>query len=306
MVTIFGSGFGLYGYLPALIDGLHEQVCLPKKYLKALRARKDLSSLEGKIFWVKDEVEAIQCSDKVIVAVNPVRQFEVIRRCLSVGFTGHFFLEKPLAESPQKAVKLLDFLDASDAGYSIGYSFLYIDKLKASLADNYDTKHLLLNWEFMAHHFVKNLSNWKRYDTEGGGVLRFYGIHVIALLVESGYSGVVSSILTGEREEEPSRWEALFTHSKALDCRVIVDSRSKNSSFSLIGKGRIKPLIVTDPFELNNTKAEMSDRRFTALVNFISDVNRPVRQKKLYREINRIWCLVESRSAFKNSEESDL
>ena len=306
MITIFGAGFGLYGYLPAVIDGINEEVCLPKKYLKTIRGRADLSYLEGKIFWVKDEIEAIQCSDKVIVAVNPVSQFEVIRRCLSIGFKGHFFLEKPLAETPQKAIKLLDFLDASDAGFSIGYSFLYINKIKASLANNYDTKQLLLNWEFMANHFSKNLSNWKRYNTEGGGVLRFYGIHVIALLVESGYSGVVNSILTGEREDEPSRWEAIFTHSNASDCRVIVDSRSKNSSFSLIGKGRIKPLIATDPFELNNTKAETSDRRFTTLVNFISNVDKPVRQKELYREINRIWCLVESRSVFKNSEEADI
>jgi len=306
VVTVFGSGFGFYGYLPALIDGLHEQVCLPRKYLKALRAREDLSSLEGKIFWVEDEVDAIERSSKVVVSVNPLRQFEVIRRCVSTGFRGHFFLEKPLAESPQEAVKLLDFLDDSGVGYSIGYSFLYIDELKASLYNNYDAKQLLLNWEFMAHHFAKNLSNWKRFDTEGGGVLRFYGIHVIALLAESGYSGVASSILTGERQEEPSRWEAVFTHSNAVDCRVIVDSRSKNSSFSLIGKGRIKPLIATDPFELNNTQADTSDRRFTSLVNFISDVDRPVRQKLLYREINRMWCLVESRSVFKNSEEGDL
>ena len=59
MVTIFGGGFGLYGYLPALIDGMNEQVCLPKKYIKVLRARDDLSSFEDKIFWVEDETDAI-------------------------------------------------------------------------------------------------------------------------------------------------------------------------------------------------------------------------------------------------------
>ena len=305
MVTIFGSGFGLYGYLPALIDGINEHVCLPKKYQNVLRARDHLSSLEGKIFWVEDEIEAIKRSSKVVVSVNPVRQFEVIRRCLSTGFKGHFFLEKPLAESPQEAIKLLDFLDNSDAGYSIGYSFLYIDELKASLSNNHDAKKLLLKWEFMAHHFAKNLSNWKRFDVEGGGVLRFYGIHVIALLVAAGYSGIASSILTGERKEEPSRWEAVFTHSDAADCRVIVDSRSKNSSFSLIGKGEINPLIVTDPFDLNRVQSNTSDRRFASLVKFISNVERPVAQKVLYREINRMWCLVENHSFFKGREEGD-
>ena len=306
MFTIFGSGFGLYGYLPALIDGVKGKVCLPRKYIKVVRARDDLSRLEREILWVEDEVDAVLHSNKVVVSVNPSQQFDVIRRCVSTGFRGDFFLEKPLAKSPQEAVKLLDFLDDSGLGYSIGYSFLYIDELKASLSNNYDAKQLILNWEFMAYHFAKNLSNWKRFNTEGGGVLRFYGIHVIALLVESGYSGVASSILTGERKEEPSRWEAVFTHPNAVDCSVIVDSRSKKSSFSVIGKGRIKPLVVTDPFELNNNQAETSDRRFTSLVNFISDVDRPVRQKMLYREINRMWCLVERHSVYKNSEEGNL
>lgn len=306
MVTIFGAGFGLYGYLPAIIDGINEQVCLPRKYLEAIRGRADLSYLEEKIFWVKDEIEAIQCSNKVVVAVNPVKQFEVIRRCLSKGFKGHFFLEKPLAESPQEAIKLLNFLDESDVAYSIGYSFLYIDELKASLSNNYDSKQLSLNWEFMAHHFAKNLSNWKRLNAEGGGVLRFYGIHVIALLAESGYSDVASSILMGECEEEPSRWEAVFTSSNAEDCHVIVDSRSKNSSFSLTGKGMIKPLIATDPFELNNSQTQTSDKRFTSLVNFISDSESYDGQKTLYREINQMWQIVESSSAFKVVEEGEL
>ena len=157
MFTIFGSGFGLYGYLPALIDGVKGQVCLPRKYLEVVRARGDLRLLEREILWVEDEVDAVLHSKKVVVSVKPSQQFDVVRRCVSAGFRGHFFLEKPLAESPQEAVKLLDFLDDSGVGYSIGYSFLYIDELKRSLSNNYDAKQLLLNWEFMAHHFAKNL-----------------------------------------------------------------------------------------------------------------------------------------------------
>lgn len=299
MVTVFGSGFGLYGYLPALINGVHEQVCLPRKYLKVLRSRDDLSYLEEKIFWVEDEIEAIQYSNKVVISVNPRKQFELIRRCVSKGFKGHFFLEKPLAESPPEAIKLLNFLNESDVAFSIGYSFLYIDELKASISNNYDSKQLSLNWEFMAHHFAKNLSNWKRLNAEGGGVLRFYGIHVVALLAESGYSDVVSSILMGECEEEPSRWEAVFTSSNAEDFHVIVDSRSKNSSFTLTGKGMIKPIIATDPFELNNSQTETSDKRFTSLVNFIKYSESYDVQKTLYKKINQMWHIVESSSAFK-------
>jgi predicted dehydrogenase len=298
MVTIFGSGFGLYGYLPALIEGVNETVCLPRKYLKIIRSRTDLSALEEKILWVKDEDEAIQRSSKAVISVNPIWQFGIVKRCVALGFKGHFFLEKPLAESPEEADKLLDFLDDSGAGYSVGYSFLYIQAIKKYLSNNRDTAQLLLNWEFMAYHFAKNLINWKRFDTEGGGVLRFYGIHVIALLVEAGYSGVVSSELMGEKEEEPSRWEAIFSHSKAVNCHVMVDSRSENSSFSLTGKKGTDPLVVTDPFELNHSQVEMLDRRFTSLVSFICDLDKSVDRRNLYREINRMWRLVENRSVF--------
>lgn len=306
MVTIFGSGFGLYGYLPALIEGLQEKVCLPRKYLNTVRSRADLSWFEDKVFWVDGEYDVIHHSSKVIVSVNPSRQFGIVKKCVELGFKGHFFLEKPLAESPEKAGRLLEFLDNSGVTYSVGYSFLYIEALKTYLSNSGDKNLLILNWEFMAHHFAKNLTNWKRVKKEGGGVLRFYGIHVLALLAESGYSDVVSSVLVGENEEEPSLWEAVFSHPTAVNCKVIVDSRSENSSFFLSKKGGSEALIVTDPFELNNSREEMLDRRFTSLVSFISDLDKPVARKSLYREVNRMWLLVEKRSVFNRKRTAEI
>lgn len=238
MVTIFGSRFRLYGYLPALIKGLHEQVCLLRKYLTKVKSRPDLSSLEEKVFWVDGEDEAIQRSSKVVVSVNPMQQFGMVRRCVLLGFKGHFFLEKPLAESPEESYKLLDSINESDVGYSIGYRFLYIEELKTYLFNNLDTVQVILNWEFMAHHFAKNLANWKRLKMKDGGVLRFYGIHVIALLAEFGYSDVVSSKLVGEKEEEPTRWKAIFYHSTAANCKVIVDKLFRKFYFFVEGQGR--------------------------------------------------------------------
>ncbi|MDA9816416.1 hypothetical protein N9C75_05135 [Alphaproteobacteria bacterium] len=238
MVTIFGSRFELYGYLPALIKGLHEQECLPRKYLNAVRSRLDLSSLEEKVFWVDGEDEAIKRSSKVVVSVNPMQQFGIVRRCVLLGFKGHFFLEKPLAEAPEESDKLLDFINETDVGYSIGYSFLYTEELKTFLSNNLDTVQVILNWEFMAHHFAKNLANWKRLKMEDGDVLRFYGIHVIALFAEFGYSDVVSSKLAGEKEEEPSRWKIILYHSTAANCKVIVDKLFRKFYFFIEGQGR--------------------------------------------------------------------
>ena len=61
----------------------------------------------------------------------------------------------------------------------------------------------------------------------------------------------------------------------------------------------IKPIIATDPFELNNSQTETSDKRFTSLVNFIKYSESYDVQKTLYKKINQMWHIVESSSAFK-------
>lgn len=298
MVTIFGAGFGLYGYLPAIIEGINEQVCLPRKYLKAIRGRADLSYLEGKIFWVKDEIEAIQCANKVVVAVNPVRQFDIIRRCLSIGFTGHFFLEKPIAQTPQESERLLSLLDSHEVTYSVGYSFLYVDALLQAVSDNQGKGPIHVSWQFMAHHFAHNVDNWKRRELQGGGVLRFYGIHIIALLVKAGYSCVENTCLQGADSQEPWQWDAQFSHIGLPNCLVSINSRSQSQEFSVKVTDGSKCLIASDPFDAAVDTSINHDRRFATLVRFLSDLDDFQNKKSLYRKINKMWLDIETKTNF--------
>ena len=304
LVTIFGSGYGLYGYIPVLIDGLEKKVCLPKKYKKKIKSRsepwfvKKNLLLEKKILWTNNVNESIKISNQVIVSVNPSQQFDIVKRCVELGFKGHFFLEKPLAESPKKASQLLEYLSKLNLEYSINYSFCYIKRLKKFFSNKKNRKDLFLNWEFMAHHFANNLSNWKRLNKKGGGVLRFYGIHVISFLVEAGYSTIINSVLIGKKKEEPSRWEAIFANYNGENCHIVVDSCSKNNVFFIREIDGKNFLTSSDPFNLDQSQSDILDRRYTSLFKYLKDLDKLSLRKRLYKEINQVWELTERYSIF--------
>jgi len=48
--------------------------------------------------------------------------------------------------------------------------------------------------QLKADHFKNNKDNWKRDHKQGGGPLRFYGIHLIAVLAELGYTSSRQSL----------------------------------------------------------------------------------------------------------------
>lgn len=301
MFTIFGSGFGLYGYLPAIIDGLKADVCLPEKYRVTINSRSDLERFESQITWVDTEDSAIKCSDKIVISVKPKAQAPIVRRCLGLGFSGRFYLEKPLSNSPAESEVLLELLDSHLVDYSIGYSFLYLERLQEIFKNYAPEKMIQIEWFFMAHHFANRLNNWKRHETEGGGVLRFYGIHIVALLAWHGYSGVVNSRLTGEKPGEPSLWEAGLSHQDTTKCNIIVNSRSEKLFFRVKVDSKVI-LSVDDPFYANGLSKVGEDRRFLSLVRFLKDSSDLAYNKKLYRSINKAWASIERNSIFSLSE----
>src|SRR5581483_4392648 len=60
-----------------------------------------------------------------------------------------------------------------------------------------------INWRFLAHHYQNNLDNWKRRPEQGGGALRFYAIHFLALLAMVGEWRAVSCAPQETAEEDP-------------------------------------------------------------------------------------------------------
>ena len=303
MFTIIGSGFGLYGYLPAILQELGDKVILPEEYLPKVRNRQELKELEKDIFWVKNKELAIEKATKVIFTVPPNYQYKAVKNlfdndgCNSIQT---IFLEKPVATSPAKSIELLEFLESKEVDYVIGYSFLYLD-----LNSNFNTlvnssTEIFWQWSFMAHHFSMDLKNWKRYHSSGGGVLRFYGIHIIAFLSKFGYDNVKESTLTCQHSDEPFIWSAKFLGGNLPPCNVTVNCKSKKDVFNIISENIDNSILLNDPFSLLVDRFDGLDKRVPMLASLLKD-EMPDKKNgnQIYKNINSLWEIVENISIWR-------
>ncbi|HSW83090.1 MAG TPA: Gfo/Idh/MocA family oxidoreductase [Usitatibacter sp.] len=298
MFTVVGSGFGLYGYLPALVDS-GERVVLPRAYEAKVRARPELLRCLAGIEWADDADAALSRAGSVVIAAPPRHQIEVAARCAALSHIERIVLEKPVAPTPVEASRVLAELDRAKKRYRVGYTMLHArwhENLewpratdRASIVD--------IDWTFMAHHFAHGLHNWKRSHEAGGGVLRFFGVHLVALLARHGYDAVRESSLQGGREAEPERWQATFAGPGLPECRVRVDSRRETERFEIAHtqEGARRALVaLRDPFGQERPGAG-DDPRVGILQRLLATFALDDRAfHALYARTNEIWREVEN------------
>lgn len=292
MYTIVGSGFGLYGYLPALVEGLGEEVVLPRAYEAKVRARPELERAMAGVRWVADAEAALGEATAIVIATPPARQLEVAVRCAALPRIERMVLEKPVAVTPVLAHALLEQLRAAGKRVRVGYTLLDTEwhrELRWPRAGG----EVALTWTFMAHHFATDLASWKRKHDQGGGALRFFGVHVIALLAHHGYEAVLSSSLEGGASGEPERWNGVFAGPGRPDCRVRVDSRSEAKRFEIAVAGGISVVALQEPFERERAEAGV-DPRVGVLLRLLRSFESQDRPwDNLYARTNDLWRRVE-------------
>jgi len=305
-VAILGSGFGLYGYLPSIEPSALGRVYLPNRYKDIFFSRPELKKIEEKIFWVDNENDAIKRASLVIIALNPMNQERWVKTCLDLNNINSLILEKPLAHNPDQAKLLLSDLLKSKKNFEIGYLFRYTDwgnmlinffdnKIKIDQVDRIE-----ISWSFLAHHFLSNVDTWKKYHSDGGGVIRFFGIHLIALLSELGYTNVSMSKINGHEPNQPSTWEAIFMSPLLPDSHIFLDTRSRSDSFSIkvIKHETIESLcLLKNPFEINDSRGKYkSDLRISPIKRMIQALNEGMNAYKELRFLNAIilWDRVEA------------
>jgi predicted dehydrogenase len=234
--AVLGSGFGLYGYVPALISGCDQQVYLPERYRISLRERPDVRHFEDMIQWRSDDAAILKEVDAVVISRRPQDQEQLIRQCVEIPNIRALVLEKPLGMSPSSALAALDTLEASGKSYRIAYVFRYLPwaaQLKQVL-DRHETRGpAKIVWRFRAHHYAHALGNWKRTVSEGGGALRFFGIQLIGLLAEIGYRDVANVQFVSRGRDECEAWSAEFSGEGLPRCRVDVETNSGERQFSV-------------------------------------------------------------------------
>jgi hypothetical protein len=81
MFTILGGGFGLYGYLPAILR-LEPRVILPARYRPVVERRPELQGCIPRIDWT-DDLRSLAGATAAVIALPPAWQAEALARCLA-------------------------------------------------------------------------------------------------------------------------------------------------------------------------------------------------------------------------------
>jgi hypothetical protein len=297
---ILGSGFGLYGWLPALLACDAGPIILPQRYRPALTARPELAALAAQVEWLADEEAVLDRAALLALAVRPQDQQMRVAQSLQRPGIKALILEKPLAPTPGEALALHAALYAAGRRFEVGYTLAHTpwaQALRQSVAEAGAAGTLDIRWTFMAHHYRHDLRNWKRSHPAGGGALRFYGIQLLALLALAGYRAIDFSQTQGVDPDDCRSWHARLSGPGLPGCSVAVDSDAHSSQFTLeLAGGRVPPVQIrqADPFDGPVHAWGTADRRIGVLAQICSLAGQQVASTVgWYKDTLELWAHAE-------------
>jgi hypothetical protein len=263
MFTVVGSGFGLYGYLPALVEAFGEPVLLPREYEAKIRARPELNGCLAAVRWMPDRRGRPRVGERGRGRVAAARAIGIPPAARALPGLRRLVIEKPVAPDPAGAALLLSQLRRDGVRYRIGYTCSMRAGARASAGRA--IRHAAGGHRMAVHgpSLQHGLVNWKREHAQGGGVLRYFGIHLVAMLARLGYDSVARSALEGDDERHPQRWTAELHGAGLPPCRVDVDSKSEDKRFEIVARasGEKRALVaLSDPFEEEPAVSAGADR----------------------------------------------
>lgn len=184
-VGIIGSGFGLYGLLPAFNSTIGCKVisiCGQKterlvNYCQSIGLKKIYTSWQ--------EMLDNEKLDAIAVAVVPNAQYQIAKVVINKGL--HIFAEKPLTANLRQARELLKLATKKKIINAIDFEFPEIEEWKKikELLDKKvygKLKKVDLKWDFLSYDIKNKKSSWKTDVSQGGGALSFYFSHSLYYL----------------------------------------------------------------------------------------------------------------------------
>ncbi|MCH5342464.1 MAG: hypothetical protein J1E64_00385 [Acetatifactor sp.] len=239
---ILGSGFGLYGYLPAVSECGYK-VIIPARYRAKFESRQELVIYSDTVHYIEDDEDIDSLTgnlDLLVIARRPSDQVDVLKLICdkhAINLPRKVILEKPLAASPDEALEIWSHIsnDNSQMQFRMGYTFFYTVWGREVLKHLHSDEGCVISitWDFEAHHFTNDIDTWKRYEQQGGGALRFYGIQVIGLLASAAEWKPVESEMYANDNDEDLEWNCVVV-SGLHKVKVHIDSRSKRNGFGCV------------------------------------------------------------------------
>ncbi len=184
-VGIIGSGFGLYGLLPAFssLKNCNVVAICGKKNSRLITYCKSIG-LENIYSDWKRMIEN-ENLDVVAIAVTPKAQYEIAKFAINKKI--HVFAEKPLSENYLHAKELYYLAKKNKIVHAIDFIFPEIDLWKKTkqLIDNKtlgQLHNIWVCWNFLSYDIKTKSSSWKTDASQGGGALSFFFSHTLFYL----------------------------------------------------------------------------------------------------------------------------
>lgn len=184
-IGIIGSGFGLYGLLPAFNSMKDCQVVAicGKKTDRLVNYCENIGLRNIYTDWQQmlnnEQLHAIA------IAVPPSIQYQIAKAAIGKGL--HIFAEKPLSATLHQAEEMLALAQTNDITHTVDFIFPEIDlwrKVKKFIDTSHfgKLKHISSHWDFLSYEVKNKIFSWKTNIAEGGGALSFYFSHVLYYL----------------------------------------------------------------------------------------------------------------------------
>ncbi len=183
-VAIIGSGFGMYGLLPAFsgIKGCKVVSICGKNSERMMNYCKKLD-IKRYVDW-KEMIQK-EKPDAVAIAVIPSHQYEIAKYALENGMG--VFAEKPLTTSFTTSLELSKLAKEKVLPNMLDFIFPEIPEWQATkkvidsrLIGKIDK--INVDWKFLSHDLKNNIKSWKTDVEQGGGALSFYFSHTFYYL----------------------------------------------------------------------------------------------------------------------------
>jgi hypothetical protein len=180
MVGILGSGFGLYGYLPAICQVSNERVFLLNKAKKILISRPELTKYYDRINWVESSSEIISTCNTLIIAYPPEYVYPLIDLIEKSSTIRRIIVEKPICQDPTTSLQFISRVKNKKIKIISGFIFIYTEWYQNLVENNKGD--ININWKFLKKINLSSNLSWKYISNQGGGALNMYGLHLLSIL----------------------------------------------------------------------------------------------------------------------------
>ena len=284
-VGLIGSGFGIYGYLPALITLKKINIFIPLKYKSKIKNRNEVNINNKKIIFVKNLSTIYSTVDTIVIAKRPYDQLIIAKRLLKVNNIKNFYLEKPLARNPEESNKLLELFKQSDKKINIGYLFTYTKWWREIRKTKF--KNLKINWSFKSIPMSKNINSWKLKDEKGGGIINFYGIHFISLLSLYRGTKIKSSKILKKKNGIYTKFQ-IYAENKNKKFSFNLNINSLRNSFEIVLNNK-QFLKLSNPFAQEENSI---DQRINCIIKMLESNKtnkKNINNYNWYFKTNELW-----------------